>query len=103
MQRSIGGLKLWLVENDHDDMHSCWLHGGQAKLILKEEFREHNIILYYFGSRVQLVHIMFRATILPSLITFHHVQCIAPVLSHECPAVLSCFVPYVTIHYSGVG
>lgn len=25
---------------------------------------EHNIILYYFGSRVQLVDIMFRATIL---------------------------------------
>lgn len=31
----------------------------------------HIIILYYFGSHVQLVHILFRATILPLLITFH--------------------------------
>ena len=66
-----GMLKLWLAWSRQDEDAQLLALWQSSQTDTQGGIWGHTIILYYFGSRVELVHIMSRATILLSFITFH--------------------------------
>ena len=80
-----GMLKLWLAWSQDEDAQLLALWQS-SQTDTQGGIWGHTIILYYFGSHVELVHIMSRATILPSLITFH----LWVIMSNIFPLFFSC-------------